>query len=265
MPRIQRETHLLKVSFDWRSNDYAISITPLSNQSHPFYLEVDYILKPISKVDVFFDSVITNDRINLGLYNLTDGGLLRYITNNNDYDILDVLCYNSMNDTLFMSANANAGTERVVLKTSVLTTSDIIPVVPQDSPRWQEASFSEDCSYFTMNERAHYLNTRLFSSEMSQNASEGATFVRELKNNSAVLSRLEKVALPRQVFFTRPSKTAPSRNLNAYILLPPVYSGSEDIEKPDCSVKFPVLVNVYGGKYPYSYQINILLTSRLFF
>jgi dipeptidyl-peptidase-4 len=118
-------------------------------------------------------------------------------------------------------------------------------VLNTTSPTWQAASFSGNCSAFTVSEQANaaLLDSRLYVVDRS--AAPHPRYVSTLRDNAATLALIASYTLPTQHFTTFPSKTAPQFRLNAYFLLPPTFHGT--LSDPDCSFRYPVLVHVYGG------------------
>ena len=114
------------------------------------------------------------------------------------------------------------------------------------SPTWQVASFSGNCSALTVSEQANaaQLDSRLFVLDSSAGAPV-ARYVSTLRDNNATLALIESYNLPTQYLTTFPSATAPLARLNAFFLLPPTFQGS--LSEPDCSYRYPVVINVYGG------------------
>ena len=239
MPRLQNSWTLYAVD----ATQPSAPLQALSSQSHPFYLETDFVLRYLPSLQAWLDSAIVNDRLHLALY-AADGSLQRLITSSSQWGVEAVHCFDAASSTLYFTSTYLSSTERTLMAAH-LGSGRVAPVLPTQSPSWQSSAFSGQCGFFTVSEQANreLLNTRLFAVNRSDPFSPRQLSV--LQENSAALARLGDYNLPTQQFTSFPSASAPEYELNAFFLLPPTFSG--DLQRPDCSYRYPVLMEVYGG------------------
>ena len=239
MPRVQNRTELFAINAEVPDD----RLRRLSQQSHPFYLEADFVLRYLPSLSGYIDTAIVNDHNHVGLWN-DNGRFNRFLTSSPDWGVEAVHCFEPQSGYLYVTASYPSSIERSLLAINVQS-GDWRPVLSIASPTWQSASFSGNCTFFTLSEQANpsLLNTRLFAIDPS--TAPTASYVSTLSDNNATLRTIDSYNLPTQAFTTFPSKTAPQYALNGYFLLPPTFQGS--LQQPDCSYRYPVLINVYGG------------------
>ena len=239
MPRVQASWTLWGI----RADNPDRPLRSLTSQSHPFYLEADFTLQYLPSLMGWMDTVIVNDYNHLGLWG-EDGKFQRYITSSDQWGVEATHCYHADSQLLFITASYPSSIERSLIAVHVPTGNWTL-VLPTPSPTWQSTSFSGNCSYFTLSEQANpsLLNTRLF--QLDPSAISSPRLVSVLRNNDATLANLKTYNLPTQHFTTFSSQTAPQYQLNAFIITPPTFQGT--LDSPDCSYRYPVLINVYGG------------------
>ena len=235
MPRVQSSWVLYGIS----ASSPLGARTTLSAQTHPFYLEADFTLQYIPQLGGYLDTVIVHDHSHIALWD-EQGRLSRYITQAHNWGVEAVHCYDPTLSTLYVTASYPSSIERTLLAVDV-NTGNWSAVIPTSSPTWQAASFSGNCSYFTISEQANpaYLDTRLYRANPS------LQLISTLSDNKAKLDLISSYTLPTQHRLTFPSASAPQYDLNAFFLLPPTFTGN--LSARDCSYRYPVLINVYGG------------------
>ena len=239
MPRVQNRAELFAIDAEVPDD----RLRRLSQQSHPFYLEADFVLRYLPSLGGYIDTVIVNDHNHVGLW-IENGRFARYLTSSAEWGVEAVHCFEPQSGFLYVTASWPSSIERSLLAVDVRS-GEWTPVLPTPSPTWQAASFSGNCTYFTLSEQANpcLLDTRVFLIDPAN--APNVSYISTLSDNAATLSLINSYNLPTQAFTTFPSKTAPQFDLNAYFLLPPTFQGS--LEQPDCSYRYPVIINVYGG------------------
>ena len=243
MPRVQASWQLYAIS----ANQPERPPRRLNAQSHPLYLESDFVLHYLPTLSGYIDSVIVNDHTHVGWWNL-DGELVRYVTDSPSWGVESVHCYEPQSGYLYLTASYPSSIERSLIRVEVATStwSTVFPI-KAGVPTWQQSSFSGNCSFFTMSEQADpsVLNTRLFRLDAANQGPPTATVISVLRDNANALAVMATYNLPTVRHTTFPSATAPQYRLNGYFITPPTFQGS--LEQPDCSYRYPVLIEVYGG------------------
>ena len=109
----------------------------------------------------YLDTVIVNDHNHIALWD-ESGQFNRYVTSSAQWGVESLHCYDPTLAVLYVTASYPSSIERTVLAVDV-DTGNWSVLVPTPSPTWQQASFSGNCSYFTLSEQANLPTSTLAS------------------------------------------------------------------------------------------------------